>query len=1704
MAESAGFLVIPPGIRFYPVLKKLFPKFRVAKELTVKLNSRNITTLLSFILCLLLIHQPAQAANVGGIIDKDELWSLARSPIIVNGNILIKENVTLTIDPGVIIRFSTPPIQPVGYYIRVDGTLNAQGTEENPILFTAENPEYPWGCIAFTDLSQDWDEAASTGSVLKQCIIEYAGTKQEASVISVSASPLIADNIIRYGAAGGIRTVRGFQNIIGNLIHNTTTGIHLACEGGLIENNYLTDNQQAIYLDSSIKEIEIRNNTLINASAESAGGCLNISLHYNSDPDADAAAADAAAAAEAAKATAERAAEISEAADAARAEALFSGDNEAYLQAVAVAEAAAKQAADAADAAQSAAETSATLNETVKAIIEAMTAKISIKKNHIINQSGNAVAITENSEQANYTLSFNQNTIENSEGNLSVLLYNWKHKEPEPLNMEENWWGTTRRDKIDSKIYDAKNDFNLPLVDYEPIAEEAIPDAGSDISYQPPDDDDDDTDEGQYFVIDSNTLWTTEGSPYTISANILVKKGVTLEIEPGVIVRFKAPEDSSLGYYIRVDGTLKAEGTQKDPVLFTAEDVANSWGCIAFTDKSADWDETASTGSVLKHCVIEYAGNPQNEETDEEKKDFGGAAIRCFSSSPLIQGNTIRYSSGEGIWISGGKGQRVLSNLIHDNIGGITITSENALVENNYLINNQRGIGSGEITGEIEIRKNTLISGDSWETDISCLSLNLYHHETPSVIRVTGNRIIARDGSGVSVSARTPDANDRIRFSGNTVETSGNGLSVYLRDWQVKNPDPLNMALNWWGTTDVAEIERLIYDAKEEPSLPRADYQPIAVKPVSFAGSDISYLPPDETVTEHSGVIRRDTRWTVEESPHIISGNILIRENAKLEIEPGVTVRFKTPPVGSLGYYIRVNGVLKAAGTDDRPILFTAEDTANPWGCIAFGDTSSDWNEADSAGCILKYCIFEYAGNKQEGGDAAYGGAAIRCSSASPLIANNTIRYSTGGGIWVSGGIQRIQSNLIHETSYGIAMSSDGALLENNYIINTGQGIYLGPNTDTTEIKNNTIINTLSTAEGACLSINLFHHEPPTVITVSGNQIVNNTGKAIAISAETPDANDILRFSANNIENTGEDLSVYLHNWQRADSDPVSMGLNWWGTADADVIGQKIYDADDDFYLPRVNFQPFAIKEIADAGSDIEYSPPVEGDDDDDDDVVVEPEDDPRGITEDTLWTLSESPYVITGNILVNENITLEIEPGVVVKFSTPPVESVGYYIRIDGTLKAQGDADNPILFTAEDPLSHRWGCIAFTDTSTDWDEDSSTGSVLRNCVIEYAGNSQEGGDEAFGGMAVRCDFASPLIAENLIRYSAGSGIQAVGGNQRILSNRIHNTGVGIILSPESALVENNYLISNTQGIYMNSGSSRIEIKKNSFLNIDSGKTEEGTDGASEETSVVRSSNLTDGACMSINLYRHEAVSEMLIYENHILSSAGNAIAISAQDPDPNVVLMMNRNNIENTGGNLLLYLHDWQVKNPTPFYMTQNWWGTEDVDEIDGMIYDVKNDFHLPKAMVQPILTAQISEAWSGLSYPPLADAGSDQGVVGDVTVTLDGSDSFDPDNILSYEWTQTEGASVSLSDAETVNPTFISPAVSGDDAILTFQLTVEDLLGFRNSDEVRVIIDESSSVKMERDKGQCFIGTSGGASGSVGFAFFSLTVLFLFLYRK
>ena len=87
--------------------------------------------------------------------------------------------------------------------------------------------------------------------------------------------------------------------------------------------------------------------------------------------------------------------------------------------------------------------------------------------------------------------------------------------------------------------------------------------------------------------------------------------------------------------------------------------------------------------------------------------------------------------------------------------------------------------------------------------------------------------------------------------------------------------------------------------------------------------------------------------------------------------------------------------------------------------------------------------------------------------------------------------------------------------------------------------------------------------------------------------------------------------------------------------------------------------------------------------------------------------------------------------------------------------------------------------------------------------------------------------------------------------------------------------------------------------------------------------------------------------------------------------------------------------------------------------------------------------------------NQPPTADAGPDQTVNEGQAVSLDASNSTDPDgDIKSYHWVQIGEPSVNLSNPDAEQPTFVAPGVGSEGASLTFELTVTDQSGNQSKD--------------------------------------------------
>jgi hypothetical protein len=95
---------------------------------------------------------------------------------------------------------------------------------------------------------------------------------------------------------------------------------------------------------------------------------------------------------------------------------------------------------------------------------------------------------------------------------------------------------------------------------------------------------------------------------------------------------------------------------------------------------------------------------------------------------------------------------------------------------------------------------------------------------------------------------------------------------------------------------------------------------------------------------------------------------------------------------------------------------------------------------------------------------------------------------------------------------------------------------------------------------------------------------------------------------------------------------------------------------------------------------------------------------------------------------------------------------------------------------------------------------------------------------------------------------------------------------------------------------------------------------------------------------------------------------------------------------------------------------------------------------------------------------------------------VTLDGSNSFDPDDgIESYRWKQVAGPSVTFSDPTSAQPTFEAPSFdeSGDKPLI-LELIVTDDGGLQSSDSTTVSVSNFEKDNPGAAGGGCFIDTA------------------------
>ncbi len=291
-------------------------------------------------------------------------------------------------------------------------------------------------------------------------------------------------------------------------------------------------------------------------------------------------------------------------------------------------------------------------------------------------------------------------------------------------------------------------------------------------------------------------------SPYLISrGGITVQNGVTLTVDPGVVIKFVSPSTPSLS----VNGTIISNGTDSDKIVFTSfsddsyggdmngggastTPIAGSWKQIALNNSSQD--------SSFKNTVIRYGGKWSNNDSFTARSMFfinnndivfqnniveysGGHGMSLSSSTSTISSNIFRYNNYSNSYagLYGGGGASTISdNTFDGNNVGLQFSSEDdsAVVRDNTFINNSyRAISvSGNKAGYYwnNSGNNNGINGIVLSNNVSYINTatsTLHKNGLPYYINSSGTKVF--QDSTLSI-----DPGVVVKFNGKWMNVFGN------------------------------------------------------------------------------------------------------------------------------------------------------------------------------------------------------------------------------------------------------------------------------------------------------------------------------------------------------------------------------------------------------------------------------------------------------------------------------------------------------------------------------------------------------------------------------------------------------------------------------------------------------------------------------------------------------------------------------------------------------------------------------------------------------------------------------------------------------------------------------------------------------------------------------------------------------------------
>jgi len=161
-------------------------------------------------------------------------------------------------------------------------------------------------------------------------------------------------------------------------------------------------------------------------------------------------------------------------------------------------------------------------------------------------------------------------------------------------------------------------------------------------------------------ILTTDKTLTKSNSPYLIGrSGFTIQDGATLTINSGVVIKFVAPNEPSL----IVKGTLKTNGSENDPVVFTAFS-DDEYGGDMNGDGVCDPDNASSTASCPapgSWMQISISPSSQNSSFDHTIIRYGGrwftnmsmrSMVVVDSTGATFKNVTIEYAKKHGLYLN--------------------------------------------------------------------------------------------------------------------------------------------------------------------------------------------------------------------------------------------------------------------------------------------------------------------------------------------------------------------------------------------------------------------------------------------------------------------------------------------------------------------------------------------------------------------------------------------------------------------------------------------------------------------------------------------------------------------------------------------------------------------------------------------------------------------------------------------------------------------------------------------------------------------------------------------------------------------------------------------------------------------------------------------------------------------------------------------